>query len=539
MEYFPTTRLGEIESLDLAETLAFLEAYESSFLLDEDLGWPILMRLLRHEGWHGDQAAVAAVTRLLNRLCLLLPLDLRVWDLAARLTGDPAAEERARALDALWTGLPEGILDLSGCLSPGKRLDRKREELLARLPRHRDNILLAWTLTRLDFAEGLPPGEWSRGLRPDPAWEADWRRVRFLHLVGLGRMEQAAELAMRLGGGDEVFLAAAGLALAGAGESDQAFRALEASLALDPRQDPLRRKLAALRAPFSARPQVLERPTAVCLYTYNKAEMLGQTLESLADAARQGGLGRALVRVLVNGCTDASLAVARRAAELFPERDYAVLETPVNVGAPAARNWLLSLPEVAAAERVAFLDDDVLLPPDWLAGLGTALEADPKLGAVGCKVLCEPAQAGGPAPIQFLFRNVAAARKGLLVLTEPRPMGAFDNGLYDYRRGVDTVMGCCHLLRREALDAVPGGGFDLRFSPTQLDDAAHDLDLRLAGWRVGYCGHVAVTHRQDTGAEAHKDPARLGNVLGNDVKFYYRFKRRLGELAGLAATRSA
>ena len=49
--------------------------------------------------------------------------------------------------------------------------------------------------------------------------------------------------------------------------------------------------------------------------------------------------------------------------------------------APAARNWLMHLPEVREACWAAYIDDDIHLPPDWLPRLGAAAARYPEAGA--------------------------------------------------------------------------------------------------------------------------------------------------------------
>ncbi len=57
---------------------------------------------------------------------------------------------------------------------------------------------------------------------------------------------------------------------------------------------------------------------------------------------------------LLNGCTDHSAAVVAKARERFPNNPVECIELPVNVGAPAARNWLLALPRTGKATTSPF-----------------------------------------------------------------------------------------------------------------------------------------------------------------------------------------
>ncbi len=206
-----------------------------------------------------------------------------------------------------------------------------------------------------------------------------------------------------------------------------------------------------------------------------------------------------------------------------------IIELPVNIGAPAARNWLLATEEGRKAEYVAFLDDDVDMPNDWLAALLTTLQVSPDAGVAGAKVVSP----GRPRRLQYLYRNIAVAREGMIRLSFYIPSRNFDSGGYDFIRETDNVMGCCHVFTRAAVDAVPT--FDIRFSPSQMDDISHDLDLRLKGFKVMYCGLVTCTHHQMSGVgqTTVSDTSRQGNVIGNDAKFFYKYCNQIDKLAML------
>ncbi len=68
----------------------------------------------------------------------------------------------------------------------------------------------------------------------------------------------------------------------------------------------------------------------------------------------------------------------------------------VNVGAPAARNWLLAEPEVRKAKWAVFLDDDVELEPNWLEELLATAQSYGNPGAVGCRIT----STGAPRSLQ-------------------------------------------------------------------------------------------------------------------------------------------
>ena len=258
----------------------------------------------------------------------------------------------------------------------------------------------------------------------------------------------------------------------------------------------------------------------VLLYSWNKADLLDATLRDLAAC----DLGGARVFALDNGSTDHMGETMRRAGERFAQRfgpgRFTVVRLPVNVGAPAARNWLLSLPEVRACRWAAFLDDDVALAGDWLPRLlGHALAAPDDTACVGCRIT----SAGTPRALQsadyHLFEPGGAS--GFRDLSEH--IAVYDNcddgldlGLHGYVRPAISVSGCCHLLRMDAVRAV--GGFDIRFSPTQFDDLERDLRCGLAGYGVRYAGDVVVRHIQHSSLARASSTASVGHVFGNKIK---------------------
>jgi GT2 family glycosyltransferase len=263
---------------------------------------------------------------------------------------------------------------------------------------------------------------------------------------------------------------------------------------------------ALLFPPARAKLRALPGRLSVCLYTWNRAGLLGATLDSLA-ASR---LGPARILVLDNGGTDDTAAVCRAAAAKFAPDAFTAIRLPVNVGAPAARNWLAGAVRPAPGDLVAYVDDDVTLPADWLEILAGALLADPRADVAGARVVA--AAAGAPATVQAadvrLLAPNAANTVRPLVNHGPGP----DFGLLATHRPCPSVSGCCHLLRGEALSG--GAPFDIRFSPSQFDDLARDLRAWLAGRRAAYAGTLAVAHHQHAGPGQARSRAAVGQLLG-------------------------
>jgi GT2 family glycosyltransferase len=265
--------------------------------------------------------------------------------------------------------------------------------------------------------------------------------------------------------------------------------------------------------------------TLVCSYTWGKPEALDTALEALAASE----LGNARVRVLDNGSDQDTRAVLKRAQSRFPEGCFSHFSLPVNIGAPSARNWLLALPEARQARWIAFLDDDVLVPPHWLERLhATARTFAHRLGAVGA-VGCRLTDAGPPWANQCTETNLLPPWMGrpsfdqLPENIHPLDAGAAtsDLGLTTYSRPCASVSGGCHLVSRQALDEA--GGFDIAFTPSQFDDLDRDLRSLLAGYPQVFDGTLGVPHLGRSGLARAAHRHQVAGVYAHKLKLESRF----------------
>ena len=279
-----------------------------------------------------------------------------------------------------------------------------------------------------------------------------------------------------------------------------------------------------LRAHVLAQPRPVPSPpapgeAAVCLYSLNKADLFRQCLTHLAGTE----LGASVVAVLDNGSTDGTAAMLREVAGLFPNGQFVQVRLPVNIGAPGARNWLLSLPEVKACRHAAFLDDDAFPPADWLGRLLQTARDNPTAGAIGCSITDMDAPRDHQSADFNLFPpnmgtpGLPGVTERLFVCESCR--GAADFGLFAYIRPCLSVSGCCHLLSRQALETA--GSFDIRFNPTQFDDLERDIRSFLAGYPCVYDGTVRVAHQQGSSLAKAQTQAQVAHIMGNKIKLEY------------------
>ncbi len=296
------------------------------------------------------------------------------------------------------------------------------------------------------------------------------------------------------------------------GQQDAARSLLTALWRAMPWQVNLTLKLHTLLSPRPAPASAADlEQTCVLAYSWNKADLLEITLDQVADS----DIGQALVVVLDNGSTDRTPEVIRAARDRLGSGRFISVALPVNVGAPAARNWLLSLDEVRGRRQAAFLDDDVILPPDWLARLAAGARDHPDSGVIGCRIK----SASAPHFLQSADYNLLPLAGGAADQTlaiYDNCTGTPDFGLFTYSRPAASVSGCCHLLRLDLMDSV--GGFDLRYTPSQFDDLDRDLRLLAAGSPAFYLGDLEVRHIQFSSLAKAESPAKMGHVLGNKKK---------------------
>ncbi|GAB7023535.1 glycosyltransferase [Salidesulfovibrio brasiliensis] len=306
-----------------------------------------------------------------------------------------------------------------------------------------------------------------------------------------------------------------------AGETDEGSALLAELVERMPWHPNLALKLDALRNPLPLASAPEQGDVAILAYSWNKADLLADTLESL----RQSDIGSARIFLLDNGSTDHMQDVFSRAGEWFGDRLHRVT-LPVNIGAPPARNWLLSLPEVRACRWAAFLDDDVILPGDWLRRLLGAAGMKADAGVVGCRITAStppyglqsadynllpiPPDPGGPGEFPRrinIFDSCA---------------GALDDGLFTYNRPCLSVSGCCHMVSLKAVKKA--GDFDVRFNPSQFDDLERDLRSALHGMPAVYCGSLAIRHVQHSSLAKASTPQQMGHIMGNKYKLETKYE---------------
>jgi N-acetylglucosaminyl-diphospho-decaprenol L-rhamnosyltransferase len=129
---------------------------------------------------------------------------------------------------------------------------------------------------------------------------------------------------------------------------------------------------------------------------------------------------------------------------------------------------------------------EVVVTPESIAALVTAGAGDPRVAAVGPRIVGEH---GALAFSQRRFARLRSTFSNALFLQRLAPLAESsdemvrDPALYELPGSPDWVSGACVLLRRDALEHV--GGLDERYF-LYREDMDVCLRLRNAGWTVRY-----------------------------------------------------
>jgi GT2 family glycosyltransferase/glycosyltransferase involved in cell wall biosynthesis len=235
-----------------------------------------------------------------------------------------------------------------------------------------------------------------------------------------------------------------------------------------------------------------------CIVTYNTLPLLQRCLESLALTDYPTDCIN--VYVVDNASTDGTASYLAELAKTYPIKLYH-LRLEVNTGCPVGLNFAVA---AGKGELVARLDDDIVLPTDWIKLMVGDLRARPFAGCVGAKIINDDDHKTiqcGP------YRH----HPGIYGHEDE-----YDHGQADYLSRASHVRGCCNLYRRDALRR--SGPFDSRFSPTQFDDPDHHLAVLYAGYEIIYDGRVRVVHKLNSGLG--RTSAAISNQKANHNKMF-------------------
>lgn len=217
---------------------------------------------------------------------------------------------------------------------------------------------------------------------------------------------------------------------------------------------------------------------SVIVASYKRCESLDLCLEDLAAQATERPFE--VVLVLQAHPPDAVLRIRARFGKKL---DLQIAEFAEGLGTSRARNHGLSM---ALGKIVAFLDDDVRLPPTW-AGSMLSFYDDRTIGGVGGFV--DHPGHYNPA------RNAAYRMLGLTSNRYRIDWGGFNVGPASHSKKDQPaawLSGGNMSFRREAIQKV--GGFDEALGSFWHEDVDVAYRVAASGWRMISSSSVAIEH---------------------------------------------
>jgi GT2 family glycosyltransferase len=243
----------------------------------------------------------------------------------------------------------------------------------------------------------------------------------------------------------------------------------------------------------------------VVIVSFNTRELLRDCLRSLCDCTLP-----LHVVVVENGSRDGSAALVR---ECFPRVE--LLDLGRNVGFAAGTNigiqhlgngeWgmgdsdviPLPIPHPPSPDYVLLLNPDTVVHAGAIEALAAFLEAHPRVGMVGPRLLNRD---GTVQPAAFRFPTLAMTALDLFPPGEALPGRLYNSwwhGRYPQEPhaglpfAIDHPLGACMLARRAVIEQV--GRFDEQFF-MYAEEVDWCYRLRQAGWAIWQEPRARVTH---------------------------------------------
>ncbi len=240
----------------------------------------------------------------------------------------------------------------------------------------------------------------------------------------------------------------------------------------------------------------------VVIVSYNTRDLLLQCLSAVLDAAASLRLETVVVD---NASVDGS---AEAVAEHFPQ--MRLIRNPDNRGFAAACNQGLA---EAKGRYQLLLNPDTRVAPNVLAEMVAFLDNNPRVGAVGAQLIHEDGRLQNSVA-NFPTLVTELLNKSLLRRLFPErypgkeraPSGPFE---------VESVIGACMMVRKDALDAV--GPLDEGYF-FFLEETDWCFRMRQQGWKIVSLPSARVVHLQ--GRSARRD------IVSARIEYYrsrYRF----------------
>lgn len=261
-----------------------------------------------------------------------------------------------------------------------------------------------------------------------------------------------------------------------------------------------------------------ELDLSIIIVNWNSLEYLRGCIDSI----RKTGNGISYEVIVVdNQSTDGS----RRVLEGGEFPGIRVMLPGRNLGFVRANNLGAS---ISIGKHLLFLNPDTLVFPDALKSMKQALDANQKLGIVGCRLLNRDlslqTSCVQPLPTianQILSIDLLRARFPNLPLWGIRVLYETD---LDVIKPVPVVSGACLMIRRRLFEELGGFSRDYFMYAEEVDLC---FGAAQRGWHVGYVGAATVVHYGGQSSSQAKKSSFADVLMANSIFTFLRKSRGL------------
>jgi GT2 family glycosyltransferase len=255
---------------------------------------------------------------------------------------------------------------------------------------------------------------------------------------------------------------------------------------------------------------------SIVILAHNSADKTEYCLQSILDAS----VYPREIFVANNGSTDRTPELLHSFEKSFQDAGipYSHWTNSENMGCSIARNEAWAK---ATQPYVIFMDNDTAVcTSNWLEIFVNHMNADPKLGVLGPKLIypfkphaiqCAGVDLSPSGRVRFSSRGDAR---------DSRDAGTF--------RKVSVLISACWIMRRDFLETI--GGLDEHFHPVQYEDLDFCMKVNQAGYYCAYTPDVEIYHFEGTTTAASGQMNYIRVIVENSSKFRERWKDELASL---------
>jgi len=249
---------------------------------------------------------------------------------------------------------------------------------------------------------------------------------------------------------------------------------------------------------------------SIIIVNWNTKNLLLQCLESVYQTIKRIEME---VFVVDNGSIDGSVVAAK---ERFPEVKF--IQNEINLGFGMANNQALRL---AKGRYLLLLNPDTQVKKGAIERLISFMDAHSEAGGAGAQLLnSDESKQNSIANFPSLATELV--NKSLLRWLFPKAFPGKERN-YPEPIEVDSVIGACMIIRRDAIEQV--GLLDEDYF-LFLEETDWCYRMKRAGWKIYHVPQAEIYHFQGKGVEIEKKKARVEYYRSR----YHFFKKNRGGL---------